>query len=91
MASAVGSASAIGLVALVGAVSALAIRTEFLPAWLARGGVVIGVLWLTSYTTPSTSRSREGAQVRRDQGAIKDRRVLPGGEFCPVEAAGVRA
>jgi len=54
LSSAVGSASTFGLVALLGAVSALAIRTKFLPTWLGWGGVVIGVLWLVSALSVST-------------------------------------
>ncbi len=54
LSSAVGSASTFGLVALLGAVSALAIRTKFLPTWLAWGGVLIGVLWLVSALSVST-------------------------------------
>ena len=51
---AVGSASAIGLVAFLAAVSALAIRTKFLPAWIAWGGVLIAALWLVGALAVST-------------------------------------
>lgn len=54
MSTAVSSASTFGLVTLLGAVSALAIRTKFLPAWLAWGGVVIAVIWLISALSVST-------------------------------------
>lgn len=61
LSSAVGTASAIGLVAMLGAVSALAIRTRFLPNWLAWGGVLIGVLWLISTLGVSTFNGIRGA------------------------------
>jgi hypothetical protein len=54
MSTAVSGASTFGLVALLGAVSAVAIRTKFLPAWLAWGGVVIGLVWLVSALSVST-------------------------------------
>jgi hypothetical protein len=42
-------------------VSALAIRTKFLPAWLAWAGVLIGVLWLISALSVSTFNGISGA------------------------------
>jgi hypothetical protein len=60
MSTAVSGASTFGLVALLGAVSALAIRTKFLPAWLAWGGVVIGVVWLISALSVSTFNGING-------------------------------
>jgi hypothetical protein len=61
MSKAVGNASTIGLVALLAAVSALAIRTKFLPPWVAWGGVLIGVLWLISALAVSTFNGIAGA------------------------------
>jgi hypothetical protein len=61
MSKAVGAASAVGLVAMLAAVSALAIRTKFLPSWIAWGGVFIAALWMVAVLGVSTFNGAQGA------------------------------
>jgi len=66
MSTAVSSAAILALAGHLGAVSALAIRTRFLPGWVTWGGVLVGVLCLIAALDVSTFNGIQGV------GAIAD-------------------